>query len=84
MALVTDFDCWHPDHDSVTVDLIIGNLMQNAKMAQQVIARAVEAYRSERTCGCGNALATAIITRPEAINETVKMHLAPIIGKYVK
>ena len=84
MALVTDFDCWHPDHDSVTVELIIGNLMQNAKMAQQVIARAVEAYSGERTCGCGNALATAIITRPEAINDTVKMHLAPIIGKYVK
>jgi 5'-methylthioadenosine phosphorylase len=84
MALVTDFDCWHPDHDSVTVELIIGNLMQNAKMAQQVIARAVEAYSGERTCGCGNALATALITRPEAINDTVKMHLAPIIGKYVK
>jgi 5'-methylthioadenosine phosphorylase len=84
MALVTDFDCWHPDHDSVTVELIIGNLMQNAKMAQQVIARAVEAYDSNRTCGCGNALASAIITRPEAISDTVKMHLAPIIGKYLK
>lgn len=84
MALVTDFDCWHPHHDSVTVELIIGNLMQNAKMAQQVIARAVEAYDPRRTCGCGTALATAILTRPEAINDTVKMHLAPIIGKYVK
>jgi 5'-methylthioadenosine phosphorylase len=84
MALVTDFDCWHPDHDSVTVELIIGNLMQNAKTAQQVIARAIEAYSGPRDCGCGSALATAIITRPEAINDTVKMHLAPIIGKYVK
>jgi 5'-methylthioadenosine phosphorylase len=84
MALVTDFDCWHPDHDSVTVELIVQNLVQNAKMAQQVIARAVEAYSGPRHCGCGSALATAIITRPDAIPETVKMHLEPIIGKYVK
>jgi 5'-methylthioadenosine phosphorylase len=84
MALVTDFDCWHPDHDSVTVELIIQNLMQNAKTAQQVIARAVEAYSGSRTCGCANALATAIITRPEAVPARVKKDLAPIIGKYVQ
>jgi 5'-methylthioadenosine phosphorylase len=83
MALVTDYDCWHPDHDSVTVDMIIQNLTQNAKTAQQVIAAAVEAYSGPRDCGCGRALAGAIITRPDAISDTVKMHLAPIIGKYV-
>jgi 5'-methylthioadenosine phosphorylase len=83
MALVTDFDCWHPDHDSVTVELIIQNLMQNAKTAQQVIARAVEAYSGPRNCACGNALATAIITRPEAVPANVKKDLAPIIGRYV-
>lgn len=84
MALVTDYDCWHPDHDAVTVEMIIENLTQNAKMAQQVIARAVEAYRGPRDCGCGSALATAIITRPEAVPVDVKIDLAPIIGKYVK
>jgi 5'-methylthioadenosine phosphorylase len=84
MALVTDFDCWHPDHDSVTVELIIQNLLQNAKTAQQVIARAAEAYAGPRSCGCGNALATAIITRPEAVPASVKKDLAPIIGKYVQ
>jgi 5'-methylthioadenosine phosphorylase len=84
MALVTDYDCWHPDHDSVTVELIIQNLTENAKMAQQVIARAVGAYRGPRDCGCGTALATAIITRPEAVPGDVKIDLAPIIGKYVK
>jgi 5'-methylthioadenosine phosphorylase len=84
MALVTDYDCWHPDHDSVTVELIIQNLTENAKMAQQVIARAVDAYRGPRDCGCGTALATAIITRPEAVPGDVKIDLAPIIGKYVK
>jgi 5'-methylthioadenosine phosphorylase len=84
LALVTDYDCWHPDHDQVTVDLIIQNLMQNAKTAQQVIAEAIGRVPAARTCECGNALATAIITRPEAIPAHVKAQLAPIIGKYVK
>jgi 5'-methylthioadenosine phosphorylase len=84
MALVTDYDCWHPDHDTVTVELIIQNLTQNAKMAQQVVAAAVEAYSGPRNCGCGDALGTALITRPEAIPAQVKKDLAPIIGKYVR
>ena len=48
LALVTDYDCWHPDHDSVTVDLIIANLMQNAATAQKTIAEAVVADRAAR------------------------------------
>jgi 5'-methylthioadenosine phosphorylase len=84
MALVTDYDCWHPDHDSVTVEMIVQNLTQNAKVAQQVIAATVEAYAGPRSCGCASALANAIITRRDVVPATVKMHLAPIIGKYVK
>ncbi|MFN7914680.1 MAG: S-methyl-5'-thioadenosine phosphorylase [Vicinamibacterales bacterium] len=84
LALVTDYDCWHPDHDSVTVDLIIANLTQNALMAQRSIAAAVEQLGAERTCGCKDALATAIITRPEHVPASVKQELAPIIGKYIK
>lgn len=83
MALVTDYDCWHPDHDAVTVDMIIHNLMQNAQMAQQVIARVVEALDVSTHNECHRALATAIITRPDAIPASVKRDLAPIIGKYV-
>ncbi|MDQ3069813.1 MAG: S-methyl-5'-thioadenosine phosphorylase [Acidobacteriota bacterium] len=83
LALVTDYDCWHPEHDSVTVDMIIANLVQNAKMAQQVIARAVERLPVERTCECARALAHAIITRPEAIPASAKRTLAPLIGKYL-
>jgi 5'-methylthioadenosine phosphorylase len=82
IALVTDYDCWHPDHDSVTVDMIIANLVANARTAQQVIADAVDRLPYERTCECANALAHAIITRPEAIPDTVKRELAPIIGRY--
>jgi len=84
LALVTDYDCWHPDHDSVTVEMIVSNLMQNAAMAQKVIAEAVDRVPPARTCECARALANAIITRPDAIPEKVKQELAPIIGKYLK
>jgi 5'-methylthioadenosine phosphorylase len=84
MALVTDYDCWHPDHAAVTVELIIQNLTQNAKTAQQVVASAVEAYSGRRDCQCGSALATAIITRRDAISDSVKQDLGPIIGKYLQ
>ena len=83
IALVTDYDCWHPDHDSVTVDMIVQNLVANAKTAQQVIAEALSHLPFERTCECARALEHAIITRPEFVPEQVKRHLAPIIGKYI-
>jgi 5'-methylthioadenosine phosphorylase len=83
LALVTDYDCWHPEHDSVTVDMIIANLVQNAKNAQQVIANAVEQLPIDRGCECSRALAHAIITRPEAVPDAVKRDLKPLIGKYI-
>ncbi len=84
LALVTDYDCWHPGHDSVTVDLIIANLTQNAVTAQKTIAEAVSRLSGPRTCACKDALATAIITRPEHVPDRVKQELQPIIGKYIK
>jgi 5'-methylthioadenosine phosphorylase len=84
IALVTDYDCWHPDHDSVTVELIIANLTQNAATAQKTIAEAVGRLTAARTCACQNALATAIITRPDQVPEQTKKELAVIIGKYMK
>jgi 5'-methylthioadenosine phosphorylase len=84
IALVTDYDCWHPDHDSVTVDMIVANLVANARTAQQVIADAVDRLPYDRTCECATALATAIITRRDAIPDKVKRDLAPIISKYVQ
>jgi 5'-methylthioadenosine phosphorylase len=83
IALVTDYDCWHPDHDQVTVEMIVANLMQNAATAQQVIANAVSALPFDRTCECASALKHAIITRPDAIPASVKKALAPLISKYV-
>ncbi|MEZ5284433.1 MAG: S-methyl-5'-thioadenosine phosphorylase [Vicinamibacterales bacterium] len=83
MALVTDYDCWHPDHDAVTVEMIIDNLTQNARAAQQVIAGTVERLDVDQRVPAHSALKTAIITRPDAIPEPVRRRLAPIIGKYV-
>jgi 5'-methylthioadenosine phosphorylase len=84
IALVTDYDCWHPDHDHVTVEMVIANLMQNAKTAQHIIANAVEALPYERTCECASALKYALITRPDAIPPQVRQDLAPLVGKYLQ
>jgi 5'-methylthioadenosine phosphorylase len=83
IALVTDYDCWHPSHDEVTVEMIIANLVQNARMAQQVIASAVDALPFERTCECATALKHALITRPEAIPAEARLRLAPLVSKYL-
>jgi 5'-methylthioadenosine phosphorylase len=84
LALVTDYDCWHPDHDAVTVDLIVANLIQNAATARKTMAEAVSRIAGPRTCACKDALATAIITRPEHVPAQTKKELEPIIGRYVK
>ena len=82
VALVTDYDCWHPEHDSVTVDMIIANLTQNAKTAQQIIATAIDSLPYARTCECASALKFALITRPEMVPMQTKKDLAPIVAKY--
>jgi len=84
IALVTDYDCWHPEHDQVTVEMIIANLTQNAKTAQQVIAHAAGMLPFERRCECATALKNAIITRPDAVPEETKKTLAPIVAKYIR
>jgi 5'-methylthioadenosine phosphorylase len=83
IALVTDYDSWHPDHDSVTVDMIVANLTQNARMAQRIIAEAVTRVPAARTCPCASALAAAIITRRDAIPAETKRDLSAIVGKYL-
>ena len=83
IALVTDYDCWHPDHDAVTVEMVIANLMQNAKTAQEIIAGAVAKLPYERTCECASALKYALVTRPDAIPDQVKKELAPLVEKYL-
>lgn len=83
LALVTDYDCWHEGHDQVTIDMVVANLMRNSETAQKVIANAVSRLPISRECECADALASAIITRPQAIPLQVRRELAPIISKYV-
>ncbi len=83
VAMVTDYDCWHPDHDAVTVEQIIAVLTKNAENACNVVREAVAAMPKERGCKCGSSLATAIITSKDAIPAATKEKLKLIIGKYV-
>jgi 5'-methylthioadenosine phosphorylase len=84
MALVTDYDCWHPDHDSVTVEMVIEYLNRNSENAQKLIAGAIARIaQGGRACKCGRSLRHAIITSPDKITPEVKERLKAIIGKYV-
>src|SRR5262249_7509829 len=82
VAMVTDYDCWHPDHDAVTVNDIIANLVKNAENACSVVRHAVGSVPAERTCKCGSALSHAIITARDAVPEATKQKLGILIEKY--
>jgi 5'-methylthioadenosine phosphorylase len=82
IAMVTDYDCWHPDHDAVTVDQIIGNLVKNAENACRVVAEAVAEMPPARSCKCGSALAHAILTYRKLVPETTRAKLGILIEKY--
>jgi 5'-methylthioadenosine phosphorylase len=82
-AMVTDYDCWHPEHDAVTVNDIIANLNKNAEHACRVVAAAVAAMPAERTCKCGSALSHALITDPKAVPPDTREKLELLVGKYL-
>src|SRR5579864_931383 len=84
VAMVTDYDCWHPQHDSVTVEQIIGVLTQNAANACEVVRAAVAAMPRERGCKCGSALKHALLTAPEKIPAATRKKLALLLGKYLE
>ena len=83
VAMITDYDCWHPDHASVTLEEIISNLNKNAEHAQNVLREAVRSMPSERACKCGSALAHAIITDLSVIPAAARKRLRVIAGKYL-
>jgi 5'-methylthioadenosine phosphorylase len=82
VAMVTDYDCWHEDHDAVTVSDIIANLMQNAENACKVVAQAVAKMPAARGCKCGSALSNAILTDRTLVPEATKTKLGILIEKY--
>jgi 5'-methylthioadenosine phosphorylase len=83
VAMVTDYDCWHPDHDAVTVNDIIANLVKNAENACRVVAEAVAKVPHARGCKCGSALSHAIITDRKLVPETTRKKLGILIEKYL-
>ena len=83
VAMITDYDCWHPEHSSVTLEEIMSNLNKNAENAQAVVREAITAMPAERTCKCGSALAHAIVTDPAVIPAAARRQLNVIAGKYL-
>ncbi|MBF0250976.1 MAG: S-methyl-5'-thioadenosine phosphorylase [Alphaproteobacteria bacterium] len=87
VAMVTDYDCWHPDHDHVTVDSIIQTLLGNADKGRALV-RTVAPKLAKRTgaceCGCHTALETAIITAPDARDPAMIQKLEAVAGRVLK
>ena len=84
VAMVTDYDCWHPHHDSVTVDQIVAVLLKNAENAARVVSETVAAMPKERACKCGSALAHAILTDRSTIPSATRQRLKLVLDKYLK
>ena len=82
LAMITDFDCWHPEHESVTTTQIMATLSQNAENAQKVLRTAVRELTAGRTCKCGAALQHSLVTDLKIVPKATKKKLAAIIGKY--
>jgi 5'-methylthioadenosine phosphorylase len=83
VAMVTDYDCWHPHHDSVTIDQIVAVLHQNAENAAKVVRATVAALPAERKCACASAAQFAILTQKDAIPQAAKDRLRRLFGKYL-
>ena len=87
VAMVTDFDCWHPDHDAVTVQDIIEVLTANAEKAKALVARLARDFpREHEPCSIGSdrALDTALITAPEARDKKLLKKLDAVAGRVLK
>lgn len=83
IAMVTDYDCWHPHHDSVTVDQIVAVLVKNAENAAKVVRETIAAMPSSRTCKCGSALSHAMLTERDKIPAVTREKLSLILDKYL-
>jgi 5'-methylthioadenosine phosphorylase len=84
LAMATDYDCWHPDHDAVTVEQVVKVLIANAALARNVVKAAVPRILAHGSpAPCANALATSILTQPGAVSPAVRERLAALVGKYL-
>ncbi len=83
MAWVTDYDCWHPDHDAVTVDMVVENLIANVANSRIILRHIMPMLAELGPCECQTALANAIITDRSMIPGEVRRRLYPIAGKHL-
>ena len=83
LALVTDYDCWHPHSEDVSVEVIVAILGENAAAARRALSDAVGRVHPDRRCSCRNAMRYAIITDRSAIPESARERLRPIAGRYL-
>jgi 5'-methylthioadenosine phosphorylase len=83
VAMVTDYDCWHPAHDAVTVDQIVAVLHKNAENAAEVVRHAVAALPEQRASKCGSALAHALLTDRTKIPAEARQRLGLLLNKYL-
>lgn len=84
LSLATDYDCWHEQHDDVTVEDLIQTLNSNVQMAREIIKTVVPKISESRECPCCNALENAIITPREVITQEIKDRLEILIKRYIK
>jgi 5'-methylthioadenosine phosphorylase len=84
LAMVTDYDCWHPEHDAVTVNLVLEFLTHNVENCQKILLKAIRSMPHERNCKCPSALAHAILTDRRRISPRAKKKLSLLVGKYIK
>jgi 5'-methylthioadenosine phosphorylase len=86
VAMVTDYDCWHPDHDDVTVDMIVKTLTENADKARALVKAVTPRLHAPGTCsaGCHTALEYAIITAPQARDPEAVKQLDAVAGRVLK
>lgn len=83
LAAVTDFDCWHPDHESVTLEMVMSNLSKNIENSKKILLALIKGMPEKRSCSCAEALKYAIVTDRKLIPEKVRKDLAIIAGKYI-
>jgi 5'-methylthioadenosine phosphorylase len=84
LAMVTDYDCWHPQHDAVTVNMILEYLAHNVENSQKILLKAIRSMPQQRNCKCASALAHAILTDRRRISPRARKKLSLLVGKYIK
>jgi 5'-methylthioadenosine phosphorylase len=84
LACSTDYDVWHDTHEDVSADMIVANLLKNVEVSRQAVRLAMGRLPGERTCGCDNALKSAIVTSFDLVPAATLERLAPLVDKYAK